>query len=336
METPDLGLQMPFEIANDIFRGEKKKSVMAVGMLSNAGKSRFMVKLIAYMSLIMKEKCLVLLNEMTVDEIRYALITTVINNIEFQELYGFELNKREKELTLGLYKDDKTGELIYPYKDNCGDLTETVEEYAYRVSNSSTEFNKIMQISDWIENETQALIFTKDVSQAYDDKTLEFEIRKANMTNGIGYWFYDTFKQDVQDTGDWSAMKATATKLTEISKQLDMFGYLSIQLTDDSNWIKPHELTSMNVANCKSIKHVLHTMMLFKEIEKEDFHKYGYIATNKDWGKPTTHELDLSKRYYIANVDKNRFGRKTKILFEVNLDFNTWYEVGELVIINKK
>ena len=86
---------------------------------------------------------------------------------------------------------------------------------------------------------------------------LEFEIRKANLTQGISYFFYDTFKNDLSTTGDWAAMKVTATKLTELAKQLDMFGYLSIQLTDDANFIKPDELTSSNIANCKSIKHVL-------------------------------------------------------------------------------
>ena len=59
---------------------------------------------------------------------------------------------------------------------------------------------------------------------------------------------YDTFKNDLSTTGDWAAMKVTATKLTELAKQLDMFGYLSIQLTDDANFIKPDELTSSNIA----------------------------------------------------------------------------------------
>jgi replicative DNA helicase len=328
METPDLGIKIPFENMNDMTRGLKKKSVMAVGMLSNAGKSRYMTKLIAYITLVLKEKVFVLLNEMTVEEIRYALITTVINNPEFQELHGLKLKKKEKELTLGLYKD-KNGEFIYPEKDEWGDVTETIEEYAERVALNSTEYLKIMKIAEWIEDETQGLIYVKDVSAAYDDKTLEFEIRKANLTQRIEYFFYDTFKNDISSTGDWAAMKVTATRLTELAKQLDMFGYLSIQLTDDANHIKPDELTSTNIANCKAIKHVLHTLFLFKEIRKDEFKKYCYIA-NGDWGKPTKHELNLEKRYYCCVCDKNRFGAKKILLFEVNLDLNTWMEVGVL------
>lgn len=329
METPDLGLQLPFTNMNDITRGMKKKSVMAVGMLSNAGKSRYMTKLIAYITLVLKEKVFVLLNEMTVEEIRYALITTVINNGEFQELHGLKLKKKEKELTLGLYKDDK-GEFIYANKDEWGDVTETVEEYAKRVAENSEEYTKIMKIANWIEDETQGLIFVKDISAAYDDKTLEFEIRKAKLTQGISYFFYDTFKNDLYSTGDWAAMKVTATKLTELAKELDMFGYLSIQLTDDANFIKADELTSSNIANCKSIKHVLHTLFLFKEIPKSDYSKYGYI-TSSDWGTNTIHNLDIEKKYYCCVTDKNRFGRRCKLLFEVELNYNTWYERGELV-----
>ena len=330
METPDIGLAMPYSICNDIFRGLKRKSVMAVGMLSNAGKSRFMIKLIAYIALVMKEKVFVLLNEMTIEEMRYALITTVINNPEFQHLHGLKLKKKEKELTLGLYKD-KFGEFIYPIKDEWGDPVETIEEYAQRVSENSDEYNKIMEIAKWIEDETQGMIFAKDVSKAYDDKTLEFEIRKANLTQGINYFFYDTAKSDVDAIGEWAAFKATVTKLTEIAKELDMFGYLSIQLSDDANYVKPDEMTSSQIANAKQIKHILHTLMLFKEINKDEYHKYGYMCDNPDWGDSVVHELDINKRYYCDCIDKNRFGRKTKLIWEVDLDLNIWIEKGELV-----
>ena len=188
-----------------------------------------------------------------------------------------------------------------------------------------------MEIASWIEHETQSLIFVKDVAAAYDDKTLEFEIRKANLTLGVRYFFYDTFKNDNATTGDWAALKITATKLTEIAKQLDMFGYLSIQLTDDANYCEPHELTSSNIANAKQIKHVLHTLFLSKEIPLNKFHKYKYKC-GTDWGESTEHELDPTKRYYCFVCDKNRFGAKKRVLFEVDLDLNIWNEVGELIV----
>ena len=329
MEKPDLGTPLPFAILNDIFRGCKFGSTMAVGMLSNAGKSRFMTKIIAYLTLVQHERVFVMLNEMGVDDLRKCLITTVINNEEFQKLHGIKLTKPEKELALGLYKD-KNGEYIYRKTDENGEFTETMEEYVQRVADNSAEYNKIMQIANWIESETNELILVKDMASGYDDKTLEFEIRKANLTHGAKYFFYDTCKQDVMDTGDWAALKATTTKLTDLAKQLNMFGYLSIQLTDDTEFCEPDKLTSNNIANAKQIKHIIWTMALFKEINSGDFHKYRYVQHDEQWGKDIECELKVGKRYYVANVDKNRFGCKKKVLFEVDLDLNTWVEVGEL------
>ena len=90
------------------------------------------------------------------------------------------------------------------------------------------------------------------------------------------------------------------------------------------------ELTSNNISNCKQLKYVLDTLILFKEIPRHNYHKYKYIGTS-DWGEAGEHDLDDNKRYYIGNIDKNRFGAKTKVLFELDLDTNEWYEVGEVI-----
>lgn len=175
------------------------------------------------------------------------------------------------------------------------------------------------------------LSHAKDVSSAYDDKTLEFEIRKSAITQNVKYCFYDTLKSDIADTGDWAAFKITVTKLTELAKQLKIFMYGSIQLSDEANTILPDELTSSQIANCKQIKHILHTLVLYKEIPHSMFHRYGYLYNDADWGDPVVRDLDVNKRYYIGNVDKNRFGQKKKLLFELNLDTNVWVELGEAV-----
>lgn len=51
-------------------------------------------------------------------------------------------------------------------------------------------------------------------------------------------------------------------------------------------------------------------------------------------GEPVPNDLDLSKEYFAIVVDKNRGGNKKFIpLFEINLDYNIWDEVG---IFNQK
>lgn len=330
MERPDMGLQTPYYLWNELFRGLRLETILVVGMLSNAGKSRFMFKLICYISLVLKEKTLVLPNEMTIKQMRFCLITTVLNNKEFQEENRIKLTKKEREITLGLYHDD-SGNFIYRKTDDWGDFIESVDEYIKRVEANSSEYVNIMRVSEWIENETEGLIFAQEISSSYDDKTLEFEIKKASLTHGVHYVFYDTLKDEVSKIGDWSGLKVTTTKLSELAKQLKLFVYGSIQLTDDAIYVDPDQLSSMNIANCKQLKHIVDTLLLFKEISLTEQRKYGYIASDVDWGEPSVHDLDPNKRYYCGIVDKNRAGEKKKIIYEVNLDYNTWYECGELV-----
>lgn len=329
MEKPDMGILTPFPIINETFRGLKLKSTMAIGMLSNSGKTRFMTKIVAYITLILGHKVLLLLNEMSIEDVKKCLICTVINNPEFQAIHGIKINKPERELVLGLYKDRK-GNFIYRKTNDNGEFIESLEDYIERVKSLSDEFHQVMKIAAWVESATEKLILAKDLSKGYDDRTLEFEIRKAHLTHNINYWFYDTFKSDVSAMGDWSAMKATETKLTSVTQELGMFGYLSFQLTDDAEFVKPDELTSNNIANCKQIKHDLWTLGMLKEIKKDDFHKYGYIQRDETWGKDVVCDLKPNNRYYVFNCDKNRFGNKPKIVFEVNLDLNTWMEKGIL------
>lgn len=330
LDKPDMGVSLPFPIMSSLFRGCKLGTVTAVGMLSNAGKTRFMTNIIAHVALVKKQRVFVMLNEMTVDELRLCLLTTCINNKEFQDLHGVYIHKNEREISLGLYRD-RDGNFIYRETDSDGNFTEDVNDYMKRIKENSDEFNSVMKVADWIQSEINGKIFIRDVVQGYDDKSLEFEIRKAKLINNCNMWFYDTCKNDTATMGDWAALKVTVTKLTDISKELEMFGYLSIQLTDDTEYIKPDELTSMNIAACKNLKHVLHTLTLFKEIPPEKFHMYKYIQSDPEWGKDIECELSLSERYYIGNIDKNRYGQKKKLLFKLNLDTNEWIEMGVLV-----
>lgn len=327
LEKPDMGLTLPFSIINDMFRGLKTKTVMAVGALSNAGKSRFMCKVFAYLALIHKQKVAVLLNEMTVEEMRFALLTTVINNPEYQELHGVKIKKREREITLGLYRDD-SGKFVYRKQDSNGAFIESIEDYVERLTNTSKEYRDVMRVSEWIEQESEGLIFVKDMSSGYSDKLIEFEIRKAKLVQGCQYFFYDTLKSDEKGSGDWSALKNTTTMLTELAKQLDVFIYASIQLTDDATYLAPDQATSNQIANAKQLKHPLHSLLLFLEIPKKDFKKYGYYVMDRDWGSPVIKDLDDNKRYGIFNTDKNRFGSKEKIVMEYNLDLNVWVQCG--------
>jgi hypothetical protein len=332
LDNPDMGLPLPYPIMTDMLRGIRLKQAMCVGMLSNAGKSRFMFTIIAYISLVLKQKVMVLLNEMSISEMKYCLLVSVLNNDYFHELTGVKIEKKEKEITLGLYRGND-GEFIYRKRDENGNNIESLEDFQKRLILESQEYSKIMKVSKWIEKETEGLIYAKDVSMSYDDKSLNFEITKAHMTNSINYFFYDTLKNDTNALGEWASLIATTTKLKELANQLGIYCYGSIQLTPDAHIMQPLELNSMNIAASKGIKNILDTLFLCKEIESKDFHKYFYIDLNDDngdWGSECQKSLDLNKRYYAFVTDKLRSGAKKNLLFSLDLNLNRWIEEGEL------
>lgn len=335
LEKPAMGQITPFYSFNDLFRGLRCGTAMGVGMTSNSGKTRFMTKLIAHLAFIRKEKCLVMLNEMSVEDIRLALLTTCLNNKEFQKETGVYLKKDERELALGIYNDDK-GEPIYRKRnDDTGEFTETTQDYINRLITESKEYNQVCKVAKWIEDQIDNKIFVIDVCMGYLDQDLEAHIRKAVETKQIRYFFYDTLKNELGTIGEWAALKQTTTKLAELAKSLNVYIYTSLQLNDEVNTIDPLELNSMNIAASKGLKTVLTTLTLWKEIDKKYYKKYCYVSTvgkEEDWGKQQEQDLPESEdpniRLYSCCIDKNRAGAKKKLLFYVNLNTNEWYELG--------
>ena len=156
------------------------------------------------------------------------------------------------------------------------------------------------------------------------------DINSTSITSCILTAGYDTMKG--YRTDEWSALKQTATKIKELMKELHMFCWSVFQLVDETVFTDVFELSSNNIANAKQMKHVVDVLMIGKAIRKNDYHKYQYISFDDDWGEPTECDLDHSKEYFAIVVDKNRGGNKKYIpLFEINLDYNVWDEVGYLV-----
>jgi hypothetical protein len=336
LESPDMGAITPYECFNELFRGFREGTMFAFGTLSNAGKTRLLVKLAAFNSIIQGHKTMLLLNEMSPDEVKIALLTTVINNPEFQKLHGIKLEKCEKELALGIYKDDR-GEYIYRNKDKDENFIESVVEFKTRLMKESKEFRDVLLISQWIEENGGQNLAVIDVCTGYSDKELETHIRK-NIRNGYRYFFYDTLKGD-DGAGEWVSFKKTATLLSELAKENSIFLYGSIQLLDEIENISALNLNSNHIANAKQIRHVLSSLVLAKEIEADEYSKIKYYPTEQDnqFGEGGTMALPLPEsdnpadKLYAFIVSKNRAGDKKKILFKVNLDFNTWICLGYLV-----
>lgn len=344
LESPEQGISFAFPIMTEIFQGIRKKQFMAWGMLSNAGKSRFLMRLISNLAFVQNQKVLIISNEMTEEEMKACLITTTINNPDIQALHGVNRVFRQNCLQNGVYKADAKfigdegvidGQ-VHRFCNNEGTPIESYEDYLKRVEMMSSEFRDIRKITKWIDEKMHNHIYIIETGSDYSDVDLKQIIENTCLSEGIEYVFYDTFKSDKSALGDWSAMKRTATILSEIAKTQKIFIGANIQLTDDAALTDPLDLTSNNIANSKQIKHVLDGLCLFREIEQSSYGKYLYWESSNDLPQDKTAKeqmtktLDNATRYYACIVDKNRAGAKPKLLFSLNLDTNIWKEEGRI------
>ena len=332
LDRPQMGLPFPYPIMSETFSGIRKKQFMAWGMLSNAGKSRFLMKIISHLAFVENQKVLLLANEMSYEEMKECMITTVLDNPEFQKMHGFIQLKPQKEIVNGIYRD-KNGKIIPREVDDFGVMKLTKEEFIEKLTKEYPDFNLTIKAMKWLDEKFMQKLYIIDMGADYSDGALQELIENAKNVDGIDYVFYDTFKADKEASGDWSKLKNTATMLKELAKELDIFIGANIQLTDDAITVDPLNLSSLNIANCKQIKHVMDGLCLFKGIPKSEYNKYGYVQILRDekTGAKMKSELlplDINKTYYVCRVDKNRNGDKPNLMFELNLDFNTWFEVG--------
>ena len=101
----------------------------------------------------------------------------------------------------------------------------------------------------------------------------------------------------------------------------------SLQLSENST--SPLNMDINDLSVCRTVKEVLDTLCLIKQIHNEDLWKYEY--SHQEVGGEY---FDLEKsqdpdvRYYACVVDKNRAGAKPKVVFRLNLAYNEWVELG--------
>ena len=327
--TPQSGIQTQWEGYNEYFRGLLPGNVLFQGFLSNEGKSRNLVNLIAYVTLVKKQKFMLLSNEMTEIAMKNCLITTVLNCKEFKELHGVELMKPEKEITMGLYRDNVTKEFIERRKDEDGNYTENEEDYVERVKQSK-EYQDVAKVAQWMEEQMDGRFYFNDITADYSDEAIELEIRRAKLVYSCNCFAVDTLK--AWGAEDWVKVKNTATKIVELGKELDLFGICTFQLTDATVFDSVFDLSSNNIGAAKGIKHPVDLLTLGKRITAEEYPLYQYLSYDENWGEEIALDLDPSKRYFSLKIDKNRLGDKDKImLFEYNLDYNTWNNIGYII-----
>lgn len=323
------GLEFPFPILSGVFKGLRKGETMAFAMPSNSGKSRFTINLAAYTAFVHKKKVLIISNEMSEDKMKLCLITTIINNPEIQKLHGQEISKTEGELLEFKFRPDDTKKVKV---DENGfvvkEAKESQEDFVKRLTEISTEFNKTIKAVEWANKEIDNSIYFINITDHTNDE-LKKVIMNFYYKEKIEYVFYDTLKTDTANIGKGEEIKKTATILSNLAQNFNMFIYSTLQLTESTTL--PINLDVNDLAVSRTVKEVLDTLCLIKQINKETYDDYEYSLKEVD-----TKYFNLKKytdpdvRYYACVVDKNRAGAKPKVLFRLNLAYNRWEELGYL------
>lgn len=323
------GLALPFPILSGVFKGIRKGETMAYAMPSNSGKSRLTIDIAAYIAFIHNKKVLIISNEMSEEKMKLCLITTVLNNKEIQKLHGQEITKTEGELLEFKFRPDE-GKKVEVDEDGYVKKQEgeSQSDFAKRLIEVSTEFNKTIAATDWIDKQIKNSIYFVNITN-HTNEELEKVILNYYYKEKIEYMFYDTLKTDTEHIGNGEEIKKTATILSNLAQNLNIFIASSLQLTE-SNTL-PINLNINDLAVSRTVKEVLDTLCLMKQIHNEDLDKYEYSLEEED---TKFYELKKYKnpdvRYYACVVDKNRAGAKPKVLFRLNLAYNIWEELGYL------
>ena len=323
------GLPLPFPTLTSVFKGIRKGETMAFAMPSNAGKSRFTIDISAHVALVHKKKVLVISNEMSEEKMKLCLITTILNNKEIQNLHGYDLHITEGELLEFKFRPDNKKDVEV---DEDGYILrkkgEKQGDFVKRLLQQSSDFKKVVEVTDWANKEIKNSIYFINITDHTNDE-LKKVIMNYYYKEHIEYVFYDTLKTDTANIGIAEEIKRTATILSNLAQNFNMYIYATLQLAE-SNTL-PVNLDVNDLAVSRTVKEVLDTLSLLKQINRDTLQNYEYSLNEVD-----TKFYDLKKyddpdvRYYACVVDKNRAGAKPTLVFRLNLAYNVWEELGYL------
>lgn len=323
------GLEMPFPIISSVFKGIRKGETMAFAMPSNSGKSRFTTNLAAYTAFVHKKKVLIISNEMSEEKMRLCLITTILNSPEIQKRHGQMIRKTEGELLEFKFRPDmdakvKVDENGFVLKEE----KESQRDFAKRLSQVSSEYNRTIAATDWVNKEMNNSIYFINITDHTND-----ELRKVIMNyyykEKIEYVFYDTLKTDTQNIGIAEELKKTATILSNLAQNFNLFICSTLQLAESTTL--PINMDVNDLAVSRTVKEVLDTLCLMKQINRDNLKDYEYsLEEVGDDYQDIYNDINPDVRYYACVIDKNRAGAKPKLLFRINLAYNSWEELGYL------
>ncbi|MBR3325199.1 MAG: hypothetical protein IKG14_04055 [Clostridia bacterium] len=323
------GLDLPFPILTKAFKGIRIGETASFSMPSNYGKSRFTINLAAYLAIVHEKKVLIISNEMSEEKMKLCLITTILNNPIIQKIHKQKVHVSENQLLEFKFRPDNNN---LAEVDEQGFIVQNEGEshydFANRLAQVSSEFRNVIRVTNWFNEKLYNSIHFIDITD-HTNEELKKVIMNYYYKEQVHYVFYDTLKTDIENIGNGEELKKTATILSNLAQNYGMYIGSTLQLSETAT--DPVNLSVADMAVSRTVKEVLDTLCLFKQIRNEDLIRYEYsIDENFSETKEIERFADPDVRYYSCVIDKNRAGPKPVLLFKINLAYNSWEELGYL------
>ena len=194
---------------------------------------------------------------------------------------------------------------------------------------------KLYQAAQWLADCPGKLQFAE--MPDYSIARVKKIIRKYSSLN-YSLFVFDTLKPE-QESSDkaWALLSDVAKELFLLAKQLDVAVIATAQLSMESMGRKFLDLSC--VGKSRAIAETATQVVMFRtmqDTEKQNLKVWKYSRSESEPEKGPVRQikqLDTNKDYIVLFTPKNRFGdTNNAIVYQRNMDFNTYFEIGYCTI----
>jgi replicative DNA helicase len=307
----DNGIPIDCKLLNYHLAGLHRGNILLHTAHSGVGKTSSAITLYILPLLKQNKKVVLLINEQSADDWRKMLLPSVVNNI----LHSPNKWLNRQRMQYGGFTD--------------------------------AEWEVIGDAKKWITNQQRRgnLIFYP--MEDYSARTIKQIIKKMMRLDSETTFILDTWKpSDESGERAWAQFTEESKEIYNIVKPEDVGGLnvrfiATAQLSGGT--VTQRYLNVNALAKSKSVKEVVGQLLMFRKVWQDEYDEsskkylrpFNYIKKEDGtWSQSKqTITLDKDKEYTILFIDKNRYGKDNiQLLFESNLDFNTWKCIGFCVV----
>ena len=289
----EVGYKLGFPILNYTLCGLHKGTLNFLLAHSGNGKTSFAIPCTILPIIESGEKMLILANEQQCNEWRQMILSTVLfNKIKYTKM------NRQKLIYGGFTYEDKEAlkkayEWLGQFKGNL----------------------KFVHLKDYgIENIRKII--------------------KKYSKMGFGVMLLDTLKpEDDASEKAWGQFSETAKELFVLAQQCNIALMCTAQLATNSYGRKYLDLNC--IGKSRAIAEVASQIIMFRSMTDKEKENIKVVRNKKDANgklinKKEEVEINKDKDYIILFIAKNRYGEGNKqLVYERNMSFNQYYELGE-------